>query len=74
MKINLSMGLLWAILGSVSAGAWHASSIHQKVDSINKRMERVEALERDMIRVKQTLGISETRASPKFTTALAPVR
>jgi hypothetical protein len=58
-KINLSIGLLWMILAAVSAGAWHAGTIHQKVDRIDKRLERVEALERDMIRVKQALGITQ---------------
>lgn len=68
-KINLSIGLLWAILAGVSAGAWHAATIHQKVDRIDKRMERVEALERDMIRVKQALNLTEIKITSAYSTA-----
>jgi len=69
-KVNLSLSLLWAILGIVGIGAWNAAKVYEKVDSINSRMIRVEVLEKDVIRIKAHLGLTDAKSASSLNTAI----
>lgn len=67
-KVNLSIGLLWVILSFVSSGAWCAASVYNKVCRIEERMQNIEALEKDMIRVKAKLGMTDASSASDYST------
>lgn len=62
-EVKLSLKLLWAICGACVTGSFIAASVWFKVSAMESKLNRLDAFERDIIRIKAHLGLAGDRVS-----------
>lgn len=62
-EVKLSLKLLWAICGACVTGSFIAASVWFKVSAMETKLNRLDAFERDLIRIKAHLGLAGDRSN-----------